>query len=38
MFIAIRIVKHYAHFNTWSKLYAHYYTRSEAMCSLLYME
>ena len=38
MFIAVHEVKHYAHFYTRVKLYAHCYIRSEAMCSLLYME
>ena len=48
MFIAVRGVKHYAHFYTWSealcsllykivKLCAHCYTWNEAICSLLYM-
>ena len=40
MFIAVHRVMHYAHFYTRSNvtLYAECYTRSEAMCSLLYME
>ena len=38
MLIAINGVKLYAHYYTWSKLYAQCYTRSEAICSLLYVE
>ena len=38
MLIAIHEVKRYAHAILGVKLYAQCYTRSEAICSLLYME